>query len=127
MKRAILFICLLWWLAACQQPDETVPTVPTQAMEVLAETAVPTRIVVDEGSAIAEEAAAPTAVPEPTTEPTPTAEPTPLPGTELVVCMGKEPTSLYLYGDSSLPATAVRHALYENLYTSLSYGYQPQA
>ena len=127
MKRAILFICLLWWLAACQQPDETVPTVPTQAMEVLAETAVPTRIVVDEGSAIAEEAAAPTAVPEPTTEPTLTVEPTPLPGTELVVCMGKEPTSLYLYGDSSLPATAVRHALYENLYTSLSYGYQPQA
>lgn len=42
------------------------------------------------------------------------------------MCLGSEPTSLFLYGDDSLAATAVRHALYENLYTTLNYDYQPQ-
>jgi peptide/nickel transport system substrate-binding protein len=41
--------------------------------------------------------------------------------------MAGAPESLYPYGDDSLAATAVRHALYENLYTTLGYGYQPQA
>jgi peptide/nickel transport system substrate-binding protein len=70
----------------------------------------------------------PTASPIPTKTATP-APPTatPLPPKEVVVCMAGEPVSLYLYGDDSLAATAVRHALYENLYTSLGYDYQPQA
>jgi peptide/nickel transport system substrate-binding protein len=41
--------------------------------------------------------------------------------------MSGVPESLYLYGDDSFAATAVRHALYENLYTTLNYDYQPQA
>jgi len=45
---------------------------------------------------------------------------------QLVVNMDTEPTSLYLYGDSSLQATAVRHGIYENLFTSLGYDYQAQ-
>ncbi len=69
----------------------------------------------------------------PTTEPTlsPTSTPVPptptsLPPKPLTVCLGSEPTSLFLYGDDSLAATAVRHALYENLYTTLNYDFQPQ-
>lgn len=40
--------------------------------------------------------------------------------------MAWEPADLFLYGDSRLTAVAVRHAIYENLYTTLDYGYQPQ-
>lgn len=108
---------------ACQQPDGAVAPAPTATVELLEVTAVPTSMAIDEGAAAVAEN--PTAVPEPTQ--TPTVEPTPLPGASLVVCMGQEPTSLAWYGDTSLTATAVRHALYENLYTSLDYGYQPQA
>jgi peptide/nickel transport system substrate-binding protein len=62
-----------------------------------------------------------------TPEPTPTITPTPKPPRDLVVCVGGEPTDIYLYGDGSAAATAVRHALYESPYTSLSYDYQPLA
>lgn len=46
---------------------------------------------------------------------------------ELVVCQAGEPDSLYPYGSNMLAAQNVRHAIYENLYTQLAYGYQPQA
>ncbi len=62
-----------------------------------------------------------------TPEPSPTVTATPLPPKDLVVCLGGEPSSLYLYGDNSAPALAVRHALYEPPYTSLTYDYQPLA
>lgn len=45
---------------------------------------------------------------------------------ELVVCLPQEPDSLYYYGDTSLAATAVYHAIYENNITSRSFAYQPQ-
>lgn len=67
---------------------------------------------------------APAATESPTVTPSPV--PTERPPKVLTVCMSAEPESLYLYGDSSLPATAVRHGIYENLYTTLSYGYQAQ-
>lgn len=71
------------------------------------------------------EAVSPT--PEPTLEPTPTITPTPIPPKDLIVCVGSEPGSLYLYGDASPGAVAVRHALYESPYSSLNYDYQPLA
>ncbi|WP_420642972.1 ABC transporter substrate-binding protein [Candidatus Leptofilum sp.] len=82
-----------------------------------------------------EVAPADTAVPQATSEAefTPTGPPTPGPPTPtppppkpMTICLGAEPTSLFLYGDDSLAATAVRHALYENLFTTLNYDYQPQ-
>jgi peptide/nickel transport system substrate-binding protein len=63
----------------------------------------------------------------PTPEATPTITPTPIPPKDLVVCMSAEPADLYLYGDNSIHAAAVRHALYESLYTTLGYEYQPLA
>jgi peptide/nickel transport system substrate-binding protein len=56
---------------------------------------------------------------------TPTAPPEPMSKT-IVVCMGVEPADLYLYGSSSPAKTAIFHALYENLFTNLTYSYQAQ-
>lgn len=66
---------------------------------------------------------------EPTNTPEPTAAPTatPLPPKTLTVCMSAEPKDLYLYGDDSPVARAVRGALYEAPFTSLGYAYQPLA
>jgi peptide/nickel transport system substrate-binding protein len=66
---------------------------------------------------------APTEAPQPT----PTITATPRPPKDMVVCLGGEPADLYLYGDSSVAATAVRHAIYESLVTSLGYNYQATA
>ena len=43
---------------------------------------------------------------------------------ELTICMAQEPPTLYLYGESMLTAAAIRHALYTNYITNLSYDYQ---
>jgi len=53
--------------------------------------------------------------------------PTPLPPKEMTICMGAAPENVYLYGDASLPAQAIRHAIYESPFTTLAYDYQPQA
>lgn len=115
-----LVIVLIGLLAACQ--DEG--ALPTPAATIAVSSVAEDEVVADEDevdTAVAE----PTSTPEvtPTTAP-PT--PTPLPPKPMTVCLGAEPTSLFLYGDDSLAATAVRHALYENLYTTLNYDYQPQ-
>lgn len=46
---------------------------------------------------------------------------------ELVVCLSTEPETLYPYGSARLdtPTTHVLQAIYENMYTTLSYSYQP--
>lgn len=66
---------------------------------------------------------------EVTVVPTPTA--TPEPPKELIVCMTHEPESLYLYGQplfgaAEIATQAIQHAVYESLYTTLSYSYQAQ-
>ena len=43
---------------------------------------------------------------------------------ELTICMAQEPPTLYLYGENMLTAAAIRHALYTNYITNLSYDYQ---
>ena len=43
---------------------------------------------------------------------------------ELTICMAQEPATLYLYGETMLTAAAIRHALYTNYITNLSYDYQ---
>ncbi len=62
-------------------------------------------------------------IPEATAVP----EPTPLPMKELSICMAAEPADIYLYGDNSQTAQALRHLIYENLFTNIGYEYQPQA
>ena len=107
-------------LAACQNQNEE--NLPTPAATI----AISSVDGADEGET---DAANPEPTPEPTAAASPTPAPptpTPLPPKPLTVCLGAEPTSLFLYGDDSLAATAVRHALYENLYTTLNYDYQPQ-
>jgi peptide/nickel transport system substrate-binding protein len=119
-KTLLIFLILpgIFGLAACQNEN----ALPTPAATIAVSS-------VEDGDHL--ESVAETAVPNPTTvaDPTgtsalPTA--TPLPPKPMTICLGGEPTSLFLYGDDSLAATAVRHAIYENLYTSLNYDYQPQ-
>lgn len=43
---------------------------------------------------------------------------------DLIVCLPTEPTSLFIYGDNSLAAQAVRHALFTNYITNRTYAYQ---
>ncbi|HRN67654.1 MAG TPA: ABC transporter substrate-binding protein [Promineifilum sp.] len=62
-----------------------------------------------------------------TAEPTATLTPTPIPPKDLVVCVGAEPTDIYLYGDQSPAAMAIRQAIYEPPYSTLNYDYQPVA
>lgn len=127
MKR-VIWLTIVLLLAACQNDSD--PTPAPQPTDAPAETAAATNTPasITEGASDATE---PTPLPTNTAVPIPietaVPSPTPLPDTEIVVCTGTEPQDLYLYGDNSLAATAVRHAIYENLYTTLDYEYQAQA
>ena len=54
----------------------------------------------------------------------PAVESTPAPNKEIVLCMGSSPKSLFPFGDESLAAEALRHAIYEPLLTNVGYEYQ---
>ncbi len=110
----VLFL-MSGWVVGCQDGQrgdvaETAVSPPT-----VQPTAVPTVVEVEE-----------TAVPlQPSATPLSTTE-AQAPLKELMICMNQEPESLDLYVDQSYSAVSIRHALYENLYTTLDYGYQPQ-
>lgn len=61
----------------------------------------------------------------------PTAAPTPIPATAtpvpkvLSICMGQEPSSLFLYGDSSQAARNIRQAIYDGPFDLYGYDFQP--
>jgi len=63
------------------------------------------------------------AAPEATPTPTPT--PTPVPPRVLTICMGQEPASLFLYGDTSSAARGVLQAIYDGPYDVMNYEMQP--
>jgi peptide/nickel transport system substrate-binding protein len=44
---------------------------------------------------------------------TPSPESSPIPSRLLTICMGREPASLFLYGDSSIVARSIRQAIYD--------------
>jgi peptide/nickel transport system substrate-binding protein len=50
---------------------------------------------------------------------------TPTPPRVLTVCMGQEPASLFIYGDSSAAAQSIREAVYDGPYDILGYEFQP--
>lgn len=117
-KQTTIILILIILLAACRQEDDAMPTrMPTAVIPHATAEETP-----QPDTATQEPAARPTETP---TAVSPTA--TPLPSKEITICMANEPESVYLYGDDSLAATAVRHAIYENLLTTLDYAYQPQA
>jgi peptide/nickel transport system substrate-binding protein len=57
--------------------------------------------------------------------PTPTFTPPPPPPRVLSICMGQEPESLFLYGDSSLAARGVRQAIYDGPFDMLVFQLHP--
>ena len=124
IRRLSLLLLLVGLLAACRSEDQIAPIATDVANlatpesadsisseESVAEPAVPTVSAIDETSPEAD----------------PTIEPTAQPPRNLVVCMAAEPQSLYLYGDHTATAVAVRHALYESPYTQLDFVYQALA
>ncbi|MCB0036365.1 MAG: hypothetical protein KDE51_20175 [Anaerolineales bacterium] len=122
--RIYLLLLAAFWLVACQEDpaptavSESAVVEPTEAADVVIQTATPT--------VLAEAATATPTTPAPTAVPTEVPTATPEPPKELTVCMAIRPQDIYLYGDQSLAARAVRHAVYENLYTNLGFSYQAQ-
>ena len=117
MRKLLILLLFAGLLAGCQQDDSN-QTVATPADATPAATDA-----TEEAGVVAEATAAATDTPAPT--PLPSA--TPRPPKDLVVCLGAEPADLYLYGDDSIAATAIRHALYESPVTSIGYDYQALA
>ena len=117
MRKLLILLLLAGLLTGCRQDDN--PTGATPATDGAPASLDPT----PEADAVAETTPSATDTPSPT--PLPTA--TPRPPKDLVVCVGAEPADLYLYGDDSIAATAIRHALYESPVTSLGYDYQALA
>lgn len=61
----------------------------------------------------------------PTATPTPEPTPTAVPIKTLVICLGQEPSSLYLYGDSSQSAWSIFESLYDGPIDTINYQPQP--
>lgn len=111
---AIFVLLAVVALAACQ------PTVQEKIVEV-------TRVVTETVEVEGETVEVTVVVTETMVEiVTPTSEPEVAQPKDLIICMAQEPETLYQYGTNMLVKAAVLHGVYENLYTSLSYGYQPQ-
>lgn len=72
----------------------------------------------------AQSVTADSAVGQPTATPIPPT-PTPEPPRVLTVCMGSEPTSLFVYADTSAAARSVRQALYDGPVDVQDYAYSP--
>ena len=116
-KLLLLFIVLGGSLIACRQDPETAQPTATNQPETISE-ATPEP---------AENAAEETPIATATTGPTATPTPLPVPPKDLVVCVSGEPAGIFLYGDQSPAAMAVRQAIYEPPYSTLNYDYQPVA
>lgn len=71
--------------------------------------------------------ALPSATPTNSTPAEPTLQPTPTipPQTSLTVCLGYEPTSLYVYGAASTAQWSVLEAIYDGPFDQRSYSFQP--
>ena len=116
-----LLIGLLALTAACADAPEPVE-VTREVTRVVAEEAPDTPEPIEVTRIIEQ-------VVEVTAQPVATATPAPL--KSLVVCLVHEPDSLYLYdaaalGSAAFAAQSIRHAVYEDLFTTRSFGYQPQ-
>lgn len=119
-KLLLSLILLAGSLVACRQEGSPTQHATANATETVSgNTPVP-------GEVDAGNAAVSTQVPDSTPTPAPPTS-TPSPPKDLVVCIGGEPLDLYLYGDQSIAARAIRHAIYESPYTSLGYDFQPLA
>jgi peptide/nickel transport system substrate-binding protein len=57
--------------------------------------------------------------------PEPTSYPSPVPPTVLSICLGREPESLFLYGDLSESAEIIRQAIYDGPIDLVDFQFQP--
>lgn len=118
LVRVSIWVLFALTLAACV--DEPAPIVEEQPL--LTRTAVPHPTAPPPTQMIEEATVEATAVATATTAPFPgTPEPK-----ELIVCFSYSSQNLFLYSDYSPFSREVQQGLYENLYTTLDYGYQPR-
>lgn len=80
----------------------------------------PTKEAVSDEQKLTEESPESTAEEKVVTEPTITPEV----DRQLVVCLSGTPVSLFPFGDDSITAIGLQHAIYESLYTSIGFDYQ---
>lgn len=101
-------------LAACQPETETVTVevtrVVTETVVEEGETVEVTRVVTETVTEIVEVEAE--------------VEPEPEMPKDLIICMAQEPATLYVNGGNMLAQSAVYHAIREDSFTTLSFGYQ---
>ncbi len=76
-------------------------------------------------SACSQKTPAPTPTPPPSESPTSVPTPTPAPETELNVCLGAEPSTLYIYGGASRAQWSVLEAVYDGPIDRVGYIDQP--
>ncbi|HEX6383123.1 MAG TPA: peptide ABC transporter substrate-binding protein [Anaerolineae bacterium] len=118
-------LIVAWVLAACAAETETVPvarTRPATPAALASATAEPLTSIEPQATSsdLVDRPVEVTVVVAETSTVAPEAT------KELIICQAAEPDSLYPYGSNMLAAQNVRHAIYENLYTELGYGYQAQ-
>ena len=101
-------------LAACTPTTETVEVEVTR---VVTETVVEEGVEVEVTRVVTE-----TIIEEVVVEP----EEEPAGPKDLIVCMAQEPETLYVYGGSTLVASAINHAIFTNDLTTLSFDYQAE-
>ena len=124
--KSLVWLMLVTLFVACTQ--QQVEVVEVTRVELIEQTVTPIReaeIVVSRDLFLRATEVVVTLEPtvRPIVAPTRTSTPTP-PLKELIVCQAAEPDSLYMFGSNMLDGQNVRHAIYEPLYTNLSYDYQ---
>ena len=107
---------LTFLLAACQPQTVEVPVTRVVTETVIEEVVVEGETVEVEKEVQVEVEVVVTATPEPV-------EAAPK---DLIICMAQEPETLYTYGGGTLVASAIRHAIFENNITTLSFDFQAQ-
>jgi peptide/nickel transport system substrate-binding protein len=100
-------------LAACAQPT------PETITETIVETVVVTEVIETEGETVVETVVVTVEPEEPVEEPVEEGPRT------LVVCLGQEPDTLYIYGGSMAAALNVQEAIYDGPIDNNSFSYQP--
>ncbi len=118
----MLFVLLSSLILTACEGETKVETVIQEKTIVQEKTVVEKETVVQEGETVVQEK---TVVEEKTVVVTATPEPEEVEPKTLVVCMGQEPDTLYIYGGAMTAAAHVQHAIYDGPIDSNTFGYQP--
>ena len=107
-KAKILWLSLVIFLFACTQPAAPTDVIPTGTIPLPAQTQTQTAVQIQTQTAV-----------------DPTVQPTEIPARTLVICLGQEPQTLYIYGASSYAMWNVLEAIYDGPIDMRDFSPQP--